>query len=66
MLVDRCPCEGSRGVSRDGGCFGRFFNQFFNNVITQFEIALFCLVCRFGVVENLINQSRVIYDTLYI
>ena len=48
-----------------GAPFGRLFDKFFNDFICKkFQIAFFCLICRFGMVENQNNQSRVIYDPI--
>ena len=53
------------GESRDGGSFCSLVWSFFDNVMSKkFEIALFCLICRFGMVENQNNQSSVIYDPI--
>ena len=52
-----------RGTGREAETkvpFGRLFDMFLNNVISKkFQIALFCLICLFSMVENQINKSRV-------
>lgn len=47
------PVRGVREVAETWAPSCCLFDKFFNNVIfKKFEIALLCLICRFGVIEN--------------
>ena len=53
--------RGVEGRSIDGSLFAKLFNQFLTMLyLKNFEVALFCLICRFGMVENQNNRSTVI------
>ena len=53
-------------MSTNGGSlFCSLFDQVFNDIISKkFEIALFSLICPFVMIENQINQSWFVHDSI--
>ena len=67
-----CSCElavcvkgGLRGGAAMGSLFARLFNRFLIMLdLKNFEVALFLLICQFGIVENKNNRNRVVSDPI--